>query len=284
MKMKSVRSHFVLVVLCLLTLASAAMAVTAPDANGPYTTCTYTPPSNSGYSAAKVYYPCEISAKAGATTLTGGFTNQYSDMAWIANHLSKWGYIVYAMTPNNIYGNNPSWTSAHKAGIAMLKSENGRTASKIYGKVDTTKLQIMGFSKGGGGALLASASLGSGVKTTQAMAPYMDSSYNLSGIKSNTICYTGTSDSIASPGNVVKMYNSLPSSIDRTLAYFNGFPHTDWMPGSTNNTNTNKAKKYITAFMLYWLDGNASYQTYLYGAEHTKDMNNNWFYKYAHNG
>jgi len=258
-----------------------AWAVTSPDATGPYSTCTYTPPSNIGYAAAKVYYPCSLSGAVGATTLTGGYTNTYSDMAWIANHLSQWGYIVYAMTPNNIYGFNNSWTRAHKAGIAMLKSENTRTGSAIKGKVNTSKLQIMGFSKGGGGTLLASSSLGSGVKTTQALAPYMDFFYNLSGIKSSTICYTGTSDVIASPSAVVTMYTRLPTSIDRTLAYFNGFRHTDWMPGSINNTNTNRAKKYITAFMLYHMDGNVSYQTYLYGAEHNKDAS--WFYSYRHN-
>jgi len=280
---KSIRKLLILVAMCVCLSASAVFAVTSPDATGSYSTCTYTPPTNVGYAAAKVYYPCNISGTHGATTLTGGYTNTYSDMAWIANHLSKWGYIVYAMTPNNIYGYNDSWTSAHKAGIAMLKKENTRSGSSIKGKVNTSKLQIMGFSKGGGGTLLASSSLGSGVKTTQAMAPYMDFSYSLSGIKSKTICYTGTSDSIASPSAVVTMYNSLPSSVDRTLAYFNGFAHTDWMPGSTDNSNTNKAKKYITAFMLYWMDGNSSYQTYLYGSEHTKDMNNSWFYKYAHN-
>jgi len=275
------RNLFVAFLALAMTLVSgtAALAVTSPDATGPYSTCTYTPPDTSGYNGAKVYYPCNITGTHGATTLTGGFTNTYSDMAWIANHLSKWGYIVFAMTPNNIYGNNPSWTSAHKSGIAQLKVENTRSGSPIKGKVNTAKLQIMGFSKGGGGTLLASASLGSAIKTTQALAPYMDSSYNLSGIKSPTICYTGTSDSIASPSNVVKMYNSLPGSIKKTLAYFNGFAHTDWMPGSSNNSNTNKAKKYITAFMLYHMDGNSSYKTYLYGTEHAKDS---WFYQYTY--
>jgi dienelactone hydrolase len=204
-------------------------------------------------------------------------------MEWIANHLVTHGYIVYAMTPTNIYGYNSSWTSAHKAGIAMLKSENTRTGSAIYGKVNTAKLQIMGFSKGGGGALLASAALGAGVKATQALAPYMDASYNLSATKAITACYTGTSDIIASPSNVVKMYNSLPSTVDRTLGYFSGFAHTDWMTGSTANSNGNRAKKYITAFMKYHLDGDSAYYTYLYGAEHTIDMNAGWFYGYAHN-
>ena len=271
-----------------LTFVGSAFAVTAPDATGAYTKCTYTPPSDSGYASAKVYYPCNPATTFGATTLTGGYTNTYSDMEWVANHIVTHGYIVYAMTPNNIYGYNSSWTSAHKAGIARLKSENTRTGTTlspnpIKGKVNTAKLQIMGFSKGGGGALLASASLTTGIKTTQALAPYMDFSYNLSATKAKTACYTGTSDSIAAPGDVVRMYNSLPDAIDRTLGYFQGFAHTDWMTGSTPNSNGNKAKKYITAFMKYHLDGDAAYETYLYGAEHTKDMNAGWFYKYARN-
>ncbi len=281
----SKKNLFVVSLAVALTLSfhAMALAVTSPDAAGPYSTCTYTPPDTSGYNGARVYYPCNISGTHGATTLTGGYTNTYSNMAWIANHLSKWGYIVFAMTPNNRYGNNPSWTSAHRSGIAQLKVENTRSGSPLQGKVDVSKLQIMGFSKGGGGALLASASLGAGVKTTQAMAPYMDSSYNLSAIRSATICYTGTSDYIASPGNVVRMYNSLPDAIDRTLGYFYNFSHTSWMPGSSNNTYTNRAKKYITAFMLYHMDANSSYQTYLYGSEHATDVNNGWFYGYAHN-
>jgi len=277
-------STMILILLALSFLTfSNAQAVTAPDATGSFTKCTYTPPTNSGYSAAKVYYPCTSTGTLAATTLTGGYTNTYSNMEWLANHLVTHGYIVYAMTPTNIYGNNPIWTSAHKAGIAMLKSENTRSASTIKGKVNTSKLQIMGFSKGGGGALLASAALGSGVAATQALAPYMDSSYNLSAVKAKTACYTGTSDIVAYPGNVVAMYNSLPSSIDRTLGYFNGFAHTDWMTGSSANTNGNKAKKYITAFMKYHLDGDSSYSTYLYGTAHNADMSANWFYGYAHN-
>ncbi len=51
--------------------------------------------------------------------------------------------------------------------------------------------------------------------------------------------------------------------------------------GTTYNTNNNKAKKYITAFMKYHLEGNTSYQTYLYGAEQVKDAS--WFYGYKHN-
>jgi hypothetical protein len=190
-----------------------------PAGSGTYSKCTYTSGlSDSGYASAIVYYPCSGSGPFSATTLTGGYTNTKEDMAWLGNHLVTHGFVIIAMTPNNTLGTNSTWTTAHKAGVNKLISENSRSSSPIYGKVNANALGIMGFSKGGGGALLASSDVGTRVKATQALAPYMDFSYNLSGIRSATICYTGTSDSIASPSDVVSMYNSLPDSITRTLA------------------------------------------------------------------
>jgi hypothetical protein len=289
MKKKVFTSHLILVlcglVIAFLVSTHSKTAVQDPGSRGPFTKCTYTSNlSDSGYSAAMVYYPCETpSGPFAGTTLTGGYLNNYSDMSWVADHVVTHGFIVIAMTPNNNRGNNPEWTTAHKAGIAKLKSENTRAASPIYGIVDTANLQIMGYSKGGGGALLAAASLGTQVKSTQAMAPYMDSSsYNLSGIRSNTICYTGTSDSVASPSKVVSMYNSLPDSIQRTLGYFNGFSHLTWINSGSSGDHT-KALVYITSWMKYYLEGDSGYETYLYGDEHDNHMDADWFYDYAHN-
>jgi esterase/lipase len=239
---------------------------------GTLTKCTYTSGlSNSGYASAIVYYPCSGAAPYAGTTLTGGYTNTKEDMAWLGSHLVTHGYIIIAMTPNNIYGTNSTWKDAHKAGIAMLKSENSKSTSPIYGKVNTSALQIMGFSKGGGGALLASAEVGTQIKATQALAPYMDSSYNISGIRSATICYTGTADIIASPSNVVKMYDSLPTSVDRALAYFNSVSHTDWY-GSTGSYR-DLMKSYITSWMKVYLNDDTGYDAYIDGSQ-------SWFYLY----
>jgi len=286
--MKKTRVAFCVLALSLtFTFIISAFAQTDPGSVGSYTKCTYTPPTNLGYSEAMVWYPCSGSGPFAATTLTSGFTGAYTDIAYLADHLVTHGYIVFAMTPTNKYGNNPTWTSAHKAGITMLKSENTRAATSlrpnpIKGKVNTAKLQVMGHSKGGGGTLLASASLGSSIKTAQALTPYMDYSYNLSTTKAKTNCITGTADTIAAPSAVVTMYNSLPGSIDRTLMYFQGLDH---MVFTTDGNEPYKSRttRYVTAFMKYQLDGNSSYQTYLYGTKHTEDVNAGWFYGYAHN-
>ncbi len=249
----------------------------APDEEGEFTECSYTSGLyDSDYSSAKVFYPCETEyGPFAGTTMTGGYTNTRSDMDWISEHLVTHGYIVIAMTPNNNLGTNGQWTDAHKAGIAMLKSENTEYGSPIYGLVDTNKLQISGYSKGGGGALLAADDLGSQVKSVIPMAPYMDFGYSLSGITADTMILIGTSDAVASPSAAEDMYNDLPDNIERTWGLFDGVGHLEW-DNSASTTNHNHMKTYITSWMKVHLDGDATYEQYIDGSQ-------SWFDEFAQN-
>jgi dienelactone hydrolase len=248
----------------------------APTSKGNFTKCTYTDGlADKGYQSAIVYYPCEKNAGPfPATTLTGGWTNTKETMDWIGSHVVTHGYILYAMTPNDNMGGNPQWRTAHNAGIARLKSENNRAGSPIAGLVKTDAMQIMGYSKGGGGTLLAANDQGANIKSAQAIAPYMDTVYNITGIKAATILYTGAEDPVAFPSRVVDMFNALPKTIDRTLAYFNGFGHMVWFPNGGEKEH-NQALTYIVSWMKVYLNGDNSYASYLDGSQ-------NWFYKFEH--
>jgi hypothetical protein len=248
-----------------------------PSTTGPCSKCTYTLGlSDLGYSSAIVYYPCETEgAPFAATTLTGGYTNTKEDMEWLSEHLVSHGFIVIAMTPNNIMGFNDTWQRAHNAGIAKLKSENTRSSSPISGLVRTGDLQIMGFSKGGGGALLAAADQGTGIKTCQGLAPYMDFGYDLSGISAQTIVHTGSSDMIAPANSQGKpMFNDLPSTIDRTYAEYRSASHTDWY-GLTGSYR-DRFKTYVTSWMKVYLDGDENYRSFIDGSQ-------DWFADFIHN-
>jgi predicted dienelactone hydrolase len=221
-----------------------------------------------------VFYPCESAdGPFPATTLTGGFTNTKEQMYWLAEHLVTHGYIIIAITPDNTLGTAPTWEKAHKAGINKLKSENGRSTSPIYGLVDTAKLQISGYSMGGGGTLLAAHDLGSQIASAQAFAPFGGGT-TLSGIQAATICYAGGADTVASPSSVISSYNSLPNAIERTYAEFTGVSHLDWISGSS--TTRAMFKTYITAWMKVRLDGDASYSEYI-------DGHQSWFDEFAIN-
>jgi alpha-beta hydrolase superfamily lysophospholipase len=111
--------------------------------------------SVSNASGARLFYPCNISSSVGATTLTSGYTGTYSQVEWLAEDMVKNGYVVLAMTPSNIYGMVSGWRDAHKSGIARLQSLN-QSHRTLAGRINQSKLQTCGHSKGGGGALWAS--------------------------------------------------------------------------------------------------------------------------------
>lgn len=247
-----------------------------PTKKGSFTKCTYTENlADKDYDSAIVYYPCEKNAGPfAASTLTGGWTNTKEQMDWIGSHVVTHGYVLIAMTPNDNMGGNPQWRKAHNAGIAKLKVENNRSGSPISGLVKTNALQIMGYSKGGGGTLLAAHDQGSALKSAQALAPYMDTVYDIGNIKAATIIYTGKDDTVAYPTRAVDMFEALPNTIDRTLAYFNGFGHLSWFPGATQQDH-DKALTHIVSWMKVYLDGDTSYASYLDGSE-------DWFFQFEH--
>ncbi len=115
---------------------------------GEYTECYYdTDLESSAYSSAFIVYPCETSeGPFPALTFTGGITNVKEQVAWLADHVVTYGFILIVMTPtNNMSVTTDVWENAMLGGLEMLESENNRSSSPIYNLVDTQRLGIMGF-------------------------------------------------------------------------------------------------------------------------------------------
>ena len=265
-----------------------ALTVENPQNAGPYAACYYTSNiSRSQYTGARLYYPCAAgtapsgaiaSGVFGATTLSPGYTNSSSTIFWLAEHVASHGFITLVMQPDNIYGQNAEWRDAHIDAYNELLDENSRSGSPIYQKLNVSKIQIMGFSKGGGGTLMAAQQLTSQGKTlgaVQALAPYYDSWSNDNGITAPTAIHGGSSDIIAPTGShAVPMYNGLASGTKRLLAVYSGLSHTEWYSGS--GSMRYKMKQYTTSWMKVYLNGNTGYQAYLNGANHQAS----WFTTY----
>lgn len=267
-----------------LLFAHGVNAAASPATVGGESVCSYTSGlSSTGYSSARVSYPCNLSATSyAATTLTGGYSNTKEQMTWLANHLSSHGYIVITMTPKNIFGTPPVWQTAHKAGISKLKAETARSSSPIYKKIATAKLGIMGFSMGGGGTLLAAADLKTEVKTAIPLAPYLGfSSPNYANISAKTLIQAGANDTVSFPSTVASYYQSLPSSLTRALTTFRGASHLDWINGG-NATQHARFKTLVTSWLKVYLDGDSAYSTYLDGTEHDQQLAEDWFTRFEY--
>lgn len=266
-----------ILLILMLNIHGCALTSKTLIAKGTFSKCVYKNGlADPGYADAVIYYPCDTkTGPFGATTLTGGFTNTKEQMSWLSDYVVSHGYIVMAIDPVNNLGLNDQWQTAHRAGISKLTKENKRAESPIHGLVDTQKLQIMGFSKGGGGVLLAGSDLGNKIQSIQALAPFMDGDYDLAGIQAATICYTSTADRIVPQINVIGMFNKIPSGAARSLAYFNEFDHLEWNTGGSE-ANQDKAATMIITWMKIYLDGDANYQQ-------TIDAAQDWFFEYRHN-
>lgn len=280
---KTLKMPALLAGLALATYGATASAA-APGSDGPDRVCSYTSGLTSlSYASARVSYPCNLSGTAPATTLTGGFTNTKEQMYWLADHLSSHGYIVITMTPTNTLGTPLTWETAHKGGIDKLKSENTRLLSSIRGKVDTSKLGIMGFSMGGGGTLLAAADLRNEVKTAVPLAPWLGTlSPTYRNITAKTLIISGSSDTVAFPGVIAGYYRSLPSNLTRGLAEVRGASHSDFYSALASRSQQTRFKTLTTAWLKTHLSGDTSYLTYLNGSAHNSNVSAGWYSQYEY--
>lgn len=231
------------------------------------------------YYSARVSHPCKLRGEYPAITLTGGYTNIKSQMYWLADHLTSHGYIVITITPNNIYGDPPVWERAHKGGIEELREENRTWYSDIYGHVDESRMGVMGFSMGGGGALLAAADLGDQLKVVAGLSPYLDEEQPYyPGIRGQALIIGGSEDGTSLPGAVGSYYESLSTGLSRALGILRGMDHLDWVgyPSSLKN----RGKILITAWLKLQLSGENKYQSWFDGREHDQHVAEDWFTRY----
>lgn len=214
----------------------------------------------SGASAAKLYYPRNLSSPTGATTMSAGYTQNLNNIEWLSERLAEAGYVVIGMTPSNIFGMVSTWTNMHKNGISTLRELNN-SHSALKGMIDTNKLQISGHSKGGGGSLAAGADLGGGVASVLALAPYCGGEYSmnsLSRMQADTFIQAGASDTLATNSMTRNEYSSLSNNISKMYQEYTGLGHLAWTTGA-GISNQNTIGEDAVAWMKYYLDGDTSY-------------------------
>ncbi|WP_338353405.1 hypothetical protein [Thalassolituus oleivorans] len=252
---------------------------TAQDLTNPgtYEVCSYEDGiASDTYASARITYPCDLNdGPYPATTLTGGFTNTKEQMEWLSEHLTTHGYVVITMTPTNTLGFPPVWATAQHGGFDMLATENSRTGSPIKGEIDLDNRNLMGFSMGGGGVLLAAGEMGTGYKSAIALAPWLGQySPAYENIQEPMLVLGSENDELAYYSDV--FYASLPTNIERGLAIYTGASHFDWY-GSSNPDQKAKFRTLVTAFLEVQLKDNQAAESYFNGAEHDSHVAESWF-------
>ena len=110
------------------------------------------------YNGALLYYPLEANPPYASIVLIDAFGDEYGLEGW-AQYFSSYGFI--AMTIGNfdrtVMDGDSEWDYADRAlglldAIETIKQENIRELSPLFGKVDTSRFAVSGYSTSGGGA------------------------------------------------------------------------------------------------------------------------------------
>ncbi len=235
------------------------------NTSGPYGSATF---QLNGYTAgATVYYPTSTNAKAPYSSIVfmQPFTGiQSMDAAWgpfFASH----GIVYVNCSSTTTMDSVDSRATQQWNAVAALKKENTRSNGKLKGKLNTSRVGIMGWSMGGGATWINASK--SGVKTALSLAGHNATATSTlaKGAKTKVpmLLINGATDTtiLGGRGQSEGVYNSIPSGIAKVLYVDASAGHMDWT--GPKPTQAPDAGKIALAFQKTFLDGDTRWVSYI---------------------
>jgi len=188
-------------------------------------------PSGQDYVTPTMFYPTEGPAPMPGVVVAPGFTETQSAVIQWGTFLASHGFVVMLVDTASGGVANTGIEPAQREltimeGVATLKAENTRSGSPLAGKIDTTRIAIMGHSMGGGGTLIA-ASDHPELKAAIGLCPWnLTVDYSKDTVPS--LMFDGTADGLVSvgPGGMATgEYASIPSTTPKMYSEFTGGTH-----------------------------------------------------------
>ncbi|MFJ8693301.1 bis(hydroxyethyl) terephthalate hydrolase [Streptomyces roseolilacinus] len=221
---------------------------------GPYAVSETTVSSLSvtGFGGGTIYYPTSTSdGTFGAIAVSPGYTGTQSSIAWLGPRLASQGFVVFTIDTNSTLDQPDSRGRQLLAALDYLTQR-----SSVRGRVDATRLGVMGHSMGGGGSLEAAKSRPS-LQAAIPLTPWnLDKTWPE--LRTPTLIVGADGDTVAPVSSHAEpFYENLPSSLDRAYLELNGASHF-----SPNTSNTTIAK-YSISWLKRFIDNDTRYEQFL---------------------
>ncbi|MET0341307.1 MAG: hypothetical protein ABW252_09900, partial [Polyangiales bacterium] len=239
--------------------SGAAPTVQSATANGPHRPGRYTNGFRNGpaYADATIHYPEGLAGPLPAVSIVPGFVSPQSSIASWGPFLASHGIIAMTIGTNSPGDSPQVRANALLDALETIKAENTRTGGPLNGKVDVSRLGIMGWSMGGGGSLIAAART-PGLKAAISMCGWNPGGQYRS-MTVPSLMFAATSDPLAG-GQSQGFYASIPASTPKLIYEVQG--------GSHNVANSPRGHGgVIGRFGLSWLktylEGDTRYKQFL---------------------
>lgn len=206
----------------------------------------------SGFGGGTVYYPTSTAdGTFGAVVISPGFTAYQSSIAWLGPRLASQGFVVFTIDTLTTVDQPDS------RGRQLLSALDYLTrSSSVRGRIDASRLGVMGHSMGGGGSLEAAKS------RTSLKAAIPLTGWNLDKtwpeLRTPTLVVGADGDTVAPVSSHSEpFYESLPNSLDRAYLELNNASH--FTPNSSNTT----IAKYSVSWLKRFIDNDTRYEQFL---------------------
>lgn len=196
-----------------------------------------------GFGAATLWYPTNASGLRGGIAIAPGFTNTRSAVAWYGPRLASHGFVVITFNTTTTLDNPASRGTQLLAALDYLTG-----SSAVKAQVDRTRLAVMGYSMGGGGALAAAKTRPS-LKAAIPLAPW-HTDKTWPEVTTPTLVIGAENDTTAPVANHAEpFYTSLPSAGDKAYLELNNATHS--VPTSDNA----EISTHALAWLKHFVDG-----------------------------
>lgn len=205
-----------------------------------------------------------------ATTLGGDYLGGANSITWIAERLVSHGFIVLLIDANE--NDTCSWERAHAGALKTLLGENTRSSSPLFGQLNHKKINFMGYSKAGGGALLAAAEPGNqAALVTSIMPRNPDCDFELTGVgvTSSSLILAGSADTVAPPDdNALVFYDNIPPVLLNIYREVDGMEHRNFL---NNGDNHNIISANVVSWLKQMFYDDPEGMSYIIGSQFMQD-------------
>lgn len=206
----------------------------------------------SGFGGGTIYYPTTTAdGTFGAVAVSPGYTGTQSSISWLGPRLASQGFVVFTIDTLSTLDQPDSRGRQLLAALDHLTQR-----SSVRGRVDSTRLGVMGHSMGGGGSLEA-AKTRPALQAAIPLTPWnLDKSWPE--LTTPTLIVGADGDSIAPVSSHAEpFYSSLRGSLDRAYLELNGATH------FTPNTSDTTIAKYSVSWLKRFIDNDTRYEQFL---------------------
>lgn len=224
--------------------------------------------------------------------VANGFAGSESQITWIPEHLTSYGYVTLCFTPpRRLSWDTTQWAQGFLGGLNTLQKQNDRRFSPLYHLLDGETWGAIGLSMGGGGCVEATGTAGSLIDASVALAPAGFPAVHAAA-RNITVpiqLQVGTEDRLVPPNRVLEIYTEhLTSQTTKEYLAITGGNHVGYIdeqyaelaqrwgidnpPGITVEQQHNISRKYFTAWFQYHLRQLDEYYPFIFGEQAEQDL------------